>query len=183
MKLETILAQKGPKIINRWRKLILETYPADAQRFLKTQKDHFANPVGTTLSSELENVYKELLKGIDPERLSLILDKMIRIRAVQDFTPSQAVSFIVRLKDVVREEAGKEIREQQLFEELMLFESRLDEAVLLAFDIYLMCKEKIYEIKANESRNQVARLLQKAGLTCELPSWKREPAEDNSTPS
>ncbi|MBU2498343.1 MAG: RsbRD N-terminal domain-containing protein [Proteobacteria bacterium] len=183
MSLETILAQKGTKIVNRWLALILETYPADAQRFLKKQKDHFANPVGTTLNNELEHIYKELLQGVAPERLSLFLDRIIRIRAVQDFTPSQAISFIFRLKNIIREEAGKEIREQELLNDFMLFESRLDEAALLAFDIYMKCKEKIYEIKANESKNQVSRLLLKAGLTCEIPSWNREPKEDNSAPS
>jgi hypothetical protein len=33
----------------------------------------------------------------------------------------------------------------------------------------MKCKEKIFEIRVNESRNQVARLLERAGLVCEFP--------------
>ena len=183
MNLETILTQKGPTILSKWLELILETYPADAQRFLKKQKNRFANPVGTTIKSEAENIYQELLRGMDPERLSLFLDGMIRIRAIQDFTPSQAISFIFLLKNIIREEVGKEVREQQLLDKLMIFESRFDEVALLAFDVYMKCREKIYEIRANETKNQVSRLLLKAGLTCEIPGWSREPKENNSTQS
>ena len=183
MNLETILTQKGPTILSKWLELILETYPADAQRFLKKQKNRFANPVGTTIKSEAENIYQELLRGMDPERLSLFLDGIIRIRAIQDFTPSQAISFVFLLKNIIREEVGKEVREQQLLDEMMIFESRFDEAALLAFDIYMKCREKVYEIRATEAKNQVSRLLLKAGLTCEIPDWSREPDENNSTQS
>ena len=183
MNLETILTQKGPTILSKWLELILETYPADAQRFLKKQKNRFANPVGTTIKSEAENIYKELLRGMDPERISLFLDGIIRIRAIQDFTPSQAISFVFLLKNIIREEVGKEVREQQLLDELMIFESRFDEVALLAFDVYMKCREKIYEIRANETKNQVSRLLSKAGLTCEILGWSPEPKENNSTQS
>lgn len=174
MNLETILTQRGPTILSRWLELILETYPTDAQRFLKRQKDPFANPVGTTIKAEAEKLYKELLQGMDPGHLSLFLDGIIRIRAVQDFTPSQAISFVFLLKNIIREEVGKEIRGQQLLDELMIFESRFDEVALLAFDVYMKRREKIYEIRANETKNQVARLLSKAGLTCEIPEWSRK---------
>jgi len=183
MNLETILTQKGPTILSKWLKRLLETYPSDAQRFLKKQKDHFANPVGTTLKTEGENLYKEVLGGMDPERLSLFLDRMIRIRAVQDFTPSQAISFVFFLKVIMREEIGKEVREPRLLDEWMIFESRFDELALLAFDIYMRCRERIYEIRANEAKNQVSRLLLKAGLTCEAPGWSREGKENDTTHS
>ncbi|MGD2125919.1 MAG: RsbRD N-terminal domain-containing protein [Desulfobacteraceae bacterium] len=171
MKLEELLRQKGSDILRSWVDLILETYPADAQRFLKKQKNRFANPVGTTLRKEAGSLYKELLQGMDPERLSPILDRIVRIRAVQDFNPSQAIAFVFLLKKVIRKELEKEIQGNQLFHELQVFEARLDEVALLAFDIYMRCKENIYEIRANEARNQVSRLLRRAGLISEIPGW------------
>ncbi len=87
MKLEKLLSEKGPAIVDKWLKLILESYPADTQRFLKKQKDPFANPVRHTISKEIENIYKELLKGVDREAVSPFLDRIVRIRAVQDFPP------------------------------------------------------------------------------------------------
>jgi hypothetical protein len=172
MKLEKLLLQKKSTILDRWLQLILETYPADAQRFLKKQKDRFANPVGTTISKETENLYKQLLQRVETESLSASLHRIFRIRAVQDFSPSQAVAFIFLLKRVIREELKSEIPENRLFDELMIIESRIDDMALLGFDIYMRCREKIYEIRANEAKNRVSRLLQKSGLISEIPDWK-----------
>ena len=175
MKLENLLFQKSSTILARWIDLTLGTYPSDAHRFLKKQKDRFANPVGTTISREIENLYHELLRGMHTENLSPLLDRIIRIRAVQDFSPAQAIAFIFILKGVIRSELEKELREKELAEELLAFESRIDDLALLAFDIYMKCREKIYEIRVNETTNHVSRLLQKAGLICELPGPEPDP--------
>ena len=98
MKLEELLLQKKSHILKRWLDLILETYPLDAQRFLKHQKDQFLNPVGSTISREIEILFQEAIKGINPERTCASLDGIIRIRAIQDFSPSEAVSFVFLLK-------------------------------------------------------------------------------------
>ncbi len=180
MKLEDLLQQKAPHIRKRWLNLIIETYPTDSQRFFREQKDPFANPVGTTVSREVESLYHELLHGMDPERLNSSLDAIVRIRAVQDFSPAKAMSFIFLLKKVLREELNKEIKESPAaFEELLTLESRLDEMALRGFDLYVKCREKIYEIRAKEAKNQVSRLLQRAGLLCEIPSWDSEKKKDD----
>jgi hypothetical protein len=172
MKLHDLLAQKRSKILSRWLDLALDNYPTDTKKFLKKRKDRFANPVGSTISTELENLYKELLQGLDPERVSPILDGIIRIRAVQDCSPSQATAFIFLLKKVIREELETELKKGEYSDQLLLLESRIDELALLAFDIYITCREKLYEIRANEMKNQVYRLLQRADLIAEVPEWK-----------
>ena len=169
MKLKKLLAQKKAPIVGRWLDLILETYPADAQRFLKKQKDRFANPVGTTISKEIENLYDELIEGLEPERVSPLLDRIIRIRAIQDFPPSLALAFVFLLKKAIKEEIQEEILEDSLSEDLSIIESRIDDLALLAFDIYMNCREKLYDLKAFEAKNQMSRLLQKAGMISEIP--------------
>jgi hypothetical protein len=181
MKLEKLLSEESPAILKRWLQLILETYPADAQRFLKKQKDQFANPVGHTISRGTENIFKELIQGFDRERITPFLDSIIRIRAVQDFSPSQATFFIFQLKQAIREVLGKEIRENQLYDELLVFDAKIDELALLAFNVYMKCREKIYQLSANEARNQVSRLLQKKGLMYEIPKWEPSPKEGNNS--
>lgn len=172
MKLEDLLKQKASHIRKRWLNLIIETYPADSQRFLREQKDRFANPVGTTLSSEVETLCHELLHGMDSEKVNSSLDKIIRIRAIQDFSPARAMTFIFLLKKILREELSQEIKENPgAFEELLGLEARVDEMALRGFDLYMSCREKVYEIRAKETKNQVSRLLQRAGLLCEIPSW------------
>jgi len=180
MKLEDFLKQKGPHIRKRWLDLIIETYPADSHRFFKEQKDRFANPVGTTVSREVESLYHELVHGMDAERLDSSLDAIVRIRAIQDFSPSKALSFIFLLKKVLREEFDREIKESpSAGQELLTLESRLDEMALKGFDLYMKCREKIYEIRAKEAKSQVSRLLERAGLLCEIPSWDSEKKKDD----
>jgi hypothetical protein len=181
MKLEKLLSEKGPAILDKWLKLILESYPADTQRFLKKQKDPFANPVRHTISKEIANIYKELLKGVDPERVSPFLERIIKIRAVQDFSPSQATAFVFLLKQVIRDVLGKEIPEHQLSADVLTLESQIDELALVAFDVYMRCREKIYALSANEARNQVYRLLQKKGLLAEIPEWEPRLTEGNNS--
>jgi len=176
MKLETLLEENKSAIVDRWLDLILETYPADSRRFLKRQKDQFANPVGTTISKEIDALYLAFLQGIDSERISPILDRIIRIRAIQEFTPSQAVAFVFLLKKAVREKLGTEIRDSRLSEAVPAMESRIDDMALLAFDVFMKCREKIFEIRANEAKNQVSRLLQRAGIVSEIE--RKEPVNN-----
>ena len=49
-------------------------------------------------------------------------------------------------------------------EELTAFDSAVDDLALFSFDIYLKCREKIYELKAKEATNMTYRLLQQARL-------------------
>jgi hypothetical protein len=172
MKLEDLLKQKAAPIRKRWLDLIIETYPADSQRFLREQKDRFANPVGTTLSRAVEALYHELLHGMDSEKLNASLDEIVRMRAIQDFSAARAMTFIFLLKKVLREELDQEIKESaSACEELLALEARVDEMALRGFDLYMKCRERVYEIRAREAKNHVSRLLHKAGLLCEVPSW------------
>jgi hypothetical protein len=181
MKLEKLLSQKRSAVLKGWLDNILETYPAYSNRFLKKQKDQFANPVRYTFAHELEKLFDELVREnrIDIEVITPVLDSIIRIRAVQDFSASQAVAFIFLLKGVIREELGEDIREDELEMELLSFESRIDDMTLIAFDVYMSCREEIYKIRANQANNHVSGLLRRAGLTCEIPEWDSYPDAEN----
>ena len=180
MVLEYLLSQKKAAILERWFHLILETYPADTSRFLKQKKDRFVNPVGYTTSQEIEALYEELLHGMNLDKLSASLNNIIIIRSVQDFSPSQAISFIFLLKKAIREELASEIRENRAFDELLEFDSRIDKLALLALDIYMKCREKIYEIRVNEvkaDRERAFKLLERANLMYGKPEVEEEPKE------
>ena len=166
--LKSLLLQRRSAILKRWFDAILETYPPDTHRFLKKQKDRFANPVGTTLFKEMEELFQEFVGGFDRERLSAILDRIIRIRTVQDFSPSGAVGFLFALKGIIRSEVHPESVEGDPANDLLDLENRIDGLVLLAFDIYMQCRERVFEIRVKETQNQVSRLLRKTGMFCEL---------------
>jgi len=180
--LESLLLQRSSSVLDKWFDAVLGTYPPDTKRFLKKQKDRFANPVGTTLFKEMESLYQELLRGEDRQNSFAILDRIIRIRAVQDFSPSEAVGFLFSLKAIIRSELESEIRKNDLSEELSRLEDRVDDLVLLAFDIYMKCKEKVFEIRVNEAKNHVSRLLRKAELICEIPKEGADRNHEDGNP-
>ncbi len=159
------LTAKKSAILKKWFDAVAATYPADTAGFLKKQKAQFTNPVGFTLSEGLEGLFEALLKGMIPDTVKTFLDGIVRIRAIQDFTPSEAVSFIFQLKKIIRQELGTETLQQPgMNDEMIAFDSSIDELALYSFDIYMNCREKIYELKANEARNMTFRLLQQAKL-------------------
>ena len=168
MKINLFLIEKKPEILKKWFDLILETYPPETARFLQSQKNRFANPVGHTISEGIESIFEEFLQGMNSDKISPFLDNIIRIRAIQNFPPSQALSFIFLLKKVIREELADDIREHRMFEELLTLESRIDVLSGISFDIYMKCREKLYELKANELKSLTYKILQRPNTATEV---------------
>lgn len=164
MNINKLLAEKKSKIIKKWRNAVIKSYPEDGQGFLKREKSQFANPVGLTISTEIETLYDEIISGDNMEKISSCLDSIIRIRAVQDFKPSQAVAFVLQLKQIIKEELGNDHSD-----EMRILDNRIDEVTLLAFDIYSACRQKISEIRVNEVKSQVGKLLERANLISKIP--------------
>ncbi len=178
--LENLLINKRTLILKKWFDVIIETYPPETALFLKKQKDRFSNPVGSTILKGIEDLFSVLFEGTNYQNVPTYLDNIIRIRAIQDFTPSQAISFVFLLKKVIRDELGREIKEDGLSNELLALESRIDELALLAFDIFMKCREKVYELKAMELNNQTYSLLKRAKLIIDLEDQESCPKVDNS---
>jgi len=164
MELEALLEKQGTAIAQKWFDRVVKTYPSDTSQFLKQQTDPFANPVGDTTRKNLEAIIQELLNGTDYDSLVSFLDPIIRIRAVQSFTPSNAIGFIGSLKDVIREEVESELGDPELVNSLLQFERKIDSLSLTAFDIYMSCREKIYQIRANQEQERALRAFKRAGL-------------------
>ena len=141
------LARRRGAIVAEWFERTIESYPDQSSRFLRGEKDPFRNPVGHTLREGLAVLFDELLAGMDSSRITAALDSIVRIRAVQDSTPSQAVGFLFLLKRILREEEP-EMEPAEI-------DTRIDGMILLAFDLYMKCREKIYEIRAAEAQRRV----------------------------
>ncbi len=168
MKLEKLLLQKKSSILERWFNLILEGYPAETRDFLKTKRDRFDNPVAYEIRHGIEGIYEALLKGMERDRISSFLDRIISIRSIQDLLPSGAIAFIFLLKTAIRRELEREIPEKGISGELLELESRIDGLALLSFDVYMKRREKLYKIRVNEVKNRVSGLLRMSGLISEL---------------
>jgi len=162
MKLDEILSQKKPAVLQRWRELIQETYSAETAVFLKKGGDPFQNPVADTFRRSTDSLFASLFGGKERDEILSSLDAIVRIRAVQEFSPSQAVAFVFLLKTVVREELKAEVQSEGLHDDLLELESKIDGLALLAFDCYSKCRERIHELRAGEMKRKTHRLLEKS---------------------
>ncbi|MDA8087565.1 MAG: RsbRD N-terminal domain-containing protein [Nitrospiraceae bacterium] len=178
MDLKDFLVEKRQAVLKRWLDYVLQTYPAQTAEMLKSRKNQFTNPVGKIISDSLGAVYDELVRQLggkeqEPgeERLGEFLVNIIKVRAVQDFTASGALGFIFSLKKAAREEAeGSGFAREEIsafYRQMLEFGTLVDRLALGAFDFYMQCREKIYELKAAEVRDHTFRLLQQANLLVE----------------
>jgi RsbRD-like negative regulator of sigma factor len=151
---EALAARKGA-IIRAWLAHTLLTYPEHTTRFLAHEPDPFRNPVGHTLKGALSALFDALLGDMTAETIMPLLDEIVRIRAVQDFTAAQAVAFVFLLKKVLREEIKDIIAGSPGANNLEFLEDRIDEMALLAFDLFMRCRERIYEVRVNETRRRL----------------------------
>jgi hypothetical protein len=165
MNLANLLTLKKSQIVDRWIKLLYDSYPPETAVFLKKEKDKFDNPMGYRLARGLDGLFDALIREMETEEVLAALDEIIRIRALQDCSPSQALAFIFLLKNIVREELEEDLEQQNLAAELAELDSRIDGLSLLGFDVYTRRREKLHEIRINEVKNRVSGLLRKSGLS------------------
>jgi hypothetical protein len=162
---------KRAEIVQRWYDRIVDDYPAETSRFLREQADPFANPVGAALRDGLEPILSGILDDRDPSELEPTLDRIVRVRALQDMPPSGAVAFVLELKDVF-----DEVVVDASIETRTVFGERVETVLLTAFDVYNRCREQIYEIRVNEIRNRSLKVMER------LNSW-REHRGDRAAPT
>ena len=154
--LSDLLTEHKDDIVDGWLERVLASYHTDTAHFLKRENNRFANPVGNALRAGTQTIFESLLGGLDSERVCSQLDEMIKIRAVQDLSPSRAISFVFDLKKVVRSVLQKELTAPALQLELEVFESRVDQVALFAFDIFVRCREQLYELRVDEVKRSVS---------------------------
>ena len=167
--LVSLIAKHRSAIISKWFDSAIHAYAADTAAFLKSQKDQFANPVGSHTRKGIEVLFDQLLGDMDGATISAYLDPIMRIRAVQSLTPSQATVFIFSLKQTLRDFLEKKLEDAGMARQFIDIEARIDRLGLAAFDIYMTCREKIFELKANETRNRTFRAFKRAGLIAKAP--------------
>ncbi len=166
--LKPLLLERQRSLTQRWVDQTLATYPKDAGKFLKGQKNQFANPVGHTLEVGLTSLCEQLIAGfgeddMGAEQLCAAVEPIVKIRSIQDFTPSQAVSFVFLLKAVVRSELAKELKSpsSDLLLELSSFDHRIDQLALFTFDVFTKCRDRFFEIRVNDVKRRVSGLMRR----------------------
>ncbi len=151
MELREAFAKKKKQIVDIWVERTLDSYPSSA--FFKRSKDRFANPVGTNIREGLTRIFELLAAGAPADDYVDPLDQVVRIRAVQEFVPSQAVAPILELKWVVKQVLGMDKETRPLLMQLDQFDCAVDRVALGAFDIYCRCREQLYRNRVREIKS------------------------------
>lgn len=151
--IKDLILKKKSSIVEKWSQLIFKTYPEETSQFLQLENNRFTNPVGYNIVSAANLLFDELLNDINPGTVKPILLDIIKIRAVQDFTPSEAIAFIFLIKEVIREKLKEELKNAELCSELLRFESKIDRVALIAFDLFQECREKVHQIHLKEIKS------------------------------
>jgi len=162
MTLTDMLQTNKGEIVRRCFLRVAETYPDAIGSFLKKEADPFLNPVGPTITRALEALLAELIEGATVRGFKSALEGLVKIRAVQSPSPSDGLSLISFLKQAIRDEVEAEVARggatDRILPEYLALEERLDEAMLIACDLYVGCRKKIDEIRINEVKAEKERL-------------------------
>jgi len=157
--LRKVLAAHRDAILARWQEMVFGSYPAEAARFFRSEKDAFRNPVGSSLLRCTRTIYDGVALGEEMGPVLEALESVVRLRAVQEFSASSAVGFVFWLKRAVREHLRQLGVESELWPELVVLDERIDALAATAFDLYGQCRERIYAIRVDEHRRRAASLL------------------------
>jgi hypothetical protein len=168
MAIEQRLLQNKKELVREWFDLLARTYPLETVRLLKKETNQFANPVGHTFLVAIGEIIEEFLGQNSAEAMAPLLDKVIRIRAIQGFSPSSSLAFIFGLKTIARQLLDEDLAAGVVSgEELSDFDEQVDGLALFAFDVYMRCRENLFEVRMTEVKNRTHRLLKRAEIIAE----------------
>jgi len=117
-----------------------------------TAKTGLSVPIDQLLRERIDSLFEWLINSeepADPAEVRPHLREICKVKAVLAQTPSEALGFILDLKGIIR----LVVEEKELDD----LDKRIDQLILLAFDEYSDCRERLMEIKINEVRRLAGR--------------------------
>ncbi len=161
MSIGDLLRKRTDAIVHRWGEEVFSSYPRDAAILFQQQQDPFANPIGRSVRDGTRGVFLAILNGMDRDELRSHLDEIVRIRAVQQFSPSQALSFVFALRSIIREVIPELDADPRLRREVAELDEKIDRVALMAFDVFAERREAVNQLRIKEVKRQVAWVFQK----------------------
>ncbi len=146
-----LLAGKKPAICARGLDAVLAAYGEQTAARWRRVRDPVANPVGHALSTGLPELV-DVIAG-EGELSPAALEAIVRIRSVQELSPSKAVGFIHLLRESIKAELpGVDLGE---------INPRIEQLTLRAFDLYVRFREQILRLRQEELKRSVASILRR----------------------
>jgi hypothetical protein len=156
--LDRTLSDRRATLVERWLRVVLDTYSEEAARSMRREVDQFANPAGHLMTTGIAALFDELIAGAREEQAAPILEEMLKLRALQDFAPSKAVGFVGAVKQVLRTEPDMSLTAAQ-WDDL---NARVDRLQMCAFEVYMRCRERVYEVRYNQLKKMNYTMLERA---------------------
>jgi hypothetical protein len=160
--LNELLIERRVELCQRWRDAVLADYGAQTAARWRREQDPFANPVGHALATGLPALLSWVAGEGEPGAgASAALEALVRIRSVQELSPSRAVGFVHRLRGAIRQELASELAGGERAAELAAVEERIERLGLLAFDVYVRLREQVFRLRQEELKRSVASILRR----------------------
>jgi hypothetical protein len=148
------LQEREDGIVDRWVAHTLAAYPDEGAMAFARERNRFANPVGHSLRVGLHAIYEALVAGTNADTMRDALDDILRIRAVQQISAGTAVGFLFHLKELVRAELPRADGDRFRME-LETLDRDIDHAALVAFEVYVAHRERLFELRMNEVKRTI----------------------------
>lgn len=176
---ESLLEHGRAALTARLTEYIAKTYTslglAVPQRSHRTarQPDDFANPASYLARSCVEAMVEALDNGPNTEQLTRSMDGFIKLLALQGWAPSHALKFVFAVKPLLREVLPFEPHSPTWG----LLDARVDEIALVAFDLYMLAREKVCESRTQQLKRLHFAMVERAcrELASDPPRSTEEP--------
>ena len=145
------------EILEKWIEKVAESHPESAAALRARKPDPFRNPIGYTIRHGLAQLWEQLQGDMDASAIDSALDDVLRIRAVQDMSASEAAGFVTPLRSILRQ-APETL-------DLDLLDGRIDQLARAALEKYMQCRDQIRAARLHETARLTRkhRLIRKAG--------------------
>lgn len=145
------IARNRECILSLWQAALL---PQGLSKVCASQaQSQSATPATLLLKAESEALLDWLIQGEEVVQTRSSLKEICRLKAVQTTgNPSEALSFILDLKSIVRLVLEDKESNNLAYGEYKEMDGRIDQLLLLAFDEYVECRERVMEIRVDEVR-------------------------------
>ena len=162
--LENLQREKRAEIVDAWVRAALAVYPTDTAALFERGKDPFANPVGASVRDALGPLFDAFVSDTPVQEYVPHLDRIIKVRCVQDVPPSQAVGFIFLLKEILGKALAPQPGETRALEQFQALDARIDRMAACGFDVYAACMRKMADIRVREMKASVATIMRMSKL-------------------
>ncbi len=129
---------------------LYEPYSPEAVSSFRRKVDPFENPIGSTFGRSASIIADGIASGMPPKAFRQTFDDMIRIRAVQGISPSEVMSFLFAVRKALSAVTAGRGDDYLSVSDLVEINEWIDGAIALCMDIYMECRENIFNLKVME---------------------------------